>query len=73
MYDNFLLLSSLFYFFYFIFSAPILFSLCFPISPYLFFFDVLFQGFIKCNRKAFVDIYINSMYMYFRKHEFLPN
>ena len=40
---------------------------------HIFFFDVLFQGFIKCNRKAFVDIYINSMYMYFRKHEFLPN
>ena len=32
------LLSSLFRFFYFIFSALISFSLCFPISPSLFFF-----------------------------------
>ena len=40
------------------------------IHLHLFFFDVHFQGFIKCSRKAFVDIYINSMYMYFRKHEF---
>ena len=32
------LLFSLFHFFYFIFSAPISLSLCFPISPSLFFF-----------------------------------
>ena len=61
---------SLFHFFYFIFSAPILFSFCSPISPSLplfFFFGVLSQGFIKCGIKAFVYIYI-----YFRKPEFLP-
>ena len=33
LYDDLLLLSSLFHFFYFIFSAPISFSLCSPISP----------------------------------------
>ena len=55
-----LLLSSLFHFFYFIFSAPISFSLCFPISPS--FFYVLSQAFIKHSRKAFVYIYINNMY-----------
>ena len=50
--------------FYFIFSAPISFSLCFPVSPtlLLFFFDVLSQVFTKCSRKAFVHTYINSMH-----------
>ena len=39
-----------------------------------FLFDVLSQAFIKHSRKAFVYIYVNSMYnIYFRKHEFLPN
>ena len=36
-YDDLLFLSSLFHFFYFIFSAPISFSLCSAISPSLFF------------------------------------
>ena len=61
LYDDLLLLSSLFHFFYFIFSAPISFSLCFPISPslpFFFFFDVLSQAFTKRSRKAFVYIYI---------------
>ena len=53
--------SSLFHFFYFIFRAPISFSLYFPISPSLFLFDVLSQAFIRCSRKAFVYTYINSM------------
>ena len=44
LYDDLLLLSSLFHFFYFIFSAPISFSLCFPISPSLF-KNVLSQAF----------------------------
>ena len=38
------LLSSLFHFFYFIFSAPISFSLCFPVSPSLLFVDVHFSN-----------------------------
>ena len=37
LYEDILLLSSLFHFFYFIFSAPISFSLWFPISPSHFF------------------------------------
>ena len=53
LYDNLLLLSGLFHFLYFIFSAPISFSLCFPIC--LFFF-VLSQTLIKCSRKAFIYI-----------------
>ena len=56
------LLSSLFYSFYFIFSAPISFSLCFPVSPSLLFMDVLSQVFIKHSVKAFVYIHINDMY-----------
>ena len=51
-------------FIWFIFSAPISFSLCFPISPSLLF--VLSLTFIKHN-KAFVYIYINNMYIYIRK------
>ena len=44
-------------------SAPISFSLCFPISPCLF-FNVLSQPFIKHSRKAFVCVcvYIYNMY-----------
>ena len=51
--DDLLLLSSLFHFFYPIFSACISFSLCSPIYPSLFFFNILSQAFIKCNIKAF--------------------
>ena len=50
LYDD--LLSSLFHFFYFVFSAPISFSL---FSNFSLFFS---QAFIKCSRKAFVYIYI---------------
>ena len=59
--DDILLSSSLFHFFYFIFSGPISFSLCFSISPSLNFFDILFQVFFKHSRQAFAYI---SMYMY---------
>ena len=54
LYDDLLLLSSLFHFFYLIFSAPISFSLFSNLSI---FFYVLSQAFIKYNRKDFV--YIN--------------
>ena len=46
--------------FCFIFSAPISFSLCFPISPSLFL--ILSQAFVKCSRKAFKCI--NSVCIY---------
>ena len=64
LYEDLLLLSSLFHFFYFIFSAPISFNVCFPISPSLLFFlfDVLSQAFIK-HRKAFVYTYIHNIYI----------
>ena len=55
LYDDLLFLASLFYFFYFIFSIPISFSLCSPISL-LFLFDVLSQAFNKCSRKACVCV-----------------
>ena len=59
LYENLLLLSSLFHSFYFIFSAPISLSLCVPIFPFLFFlFDVLSQAFISHSRKALVYTYI---------------
>ena len=60
LYDDLSLLSNLFHFFYFMFSAPMSFSLCFSI--YLFFY-VLSQAFIKYSRKAFVYISI-SIYLY---------
>ena len=58
-----LLLSSLFHFSYFIFSAPISFSLCFPISLSSFFKFSYFlsQAFIKCSRSFCIHIY---KYMY---------
>ena len=53
LYEDRVLLSSLFHFFYFICRAPVSFSLCFPISPsLLFFFFLMF--FLKHSRKAFV-------------------
>ena len=56
LYDDPLFLSSLFYFFYFIFSASIAFMFSdFSIS----FFNVLFQSFIKGRRKAIIYIYRN--------------
>ena len=66
LYDDLLLLSSLFHFFYFIFSAPISFSL-FSISPLFlfFFFDVLSQPFIASivEKLLYTYIYIyNTFY-----------
>ena len=60
LYDDLLLLSSLFYFLYFIFSAPISFSLCFEFLHLSFLCSS--QAFIKPSRKAFVYIYIKSLY-----------
>ena len=54
IYDDLLFLSSLFHFFYFIFSASISFGLCFSISLSV---VVLSQAFIKHGRRAFVYIY----------------
>ena len=50
LYHDLLLLSSLFHFFYFTFSAPISFSLCFPTSITLL-FEVFSQNFIKIVEK----------------------
>ena len=61
LYDNLLLLSSLFHFFYFIFSAPNSFSLCFLISPSLVVVVVLSIAFIKSSRKAFVCMHACSV------------
>ena len=62
LYDYLLLSSSLFHFFYFIFSAPVSFHLCFPISWSLVsFFDVLSYAFIKHSRKLLhTCIYIHT-------------
>ena len=54
-----------FIYFYFIFRAPTSLSLCFPISPSLF-FDVPSQAFIKYSIKALYTC-INMYYIYFRK------
>ena len=60
-------LSSLLYFFYFIFSAPISFSLFFQFL-HLFLFYSLSQAFIKHSIKTLVYLYINNVYnAYFRK------
>ena len=66
LYQDLLLLSSLVYFFYFIFSAPISFTLCFSIFPSPL-FDVLSQAFIKRSRKALAYILIICIIYIFRK------
>ena len=59
LYDDLILLSSLFHVFYYIFTAFISFSLCFPIFHlFLLFFDVLSQTFIKHSIKACVCVYM---------------
>ena len=71
-YDDRLLVSSLFHIFYFIYSAPISFSLCPPIPPSLFFY-VLPQGFLK-HRNPFVYIYMYVciyVYIYIRINAFV--
>ena len=61
LYDDLLLLSSLFHFFDFIFSAPISFGI-FSHFPICFFFYVLSQA--KYSRKAFAYTYISIQSMY---------
>ena len=56
LYHDLLLLSSSFHFFYFTFSAPNSFSLCFPTSLTLL-FEVFSQDFIKMVEKH-LQIYI---------------
>ena len=63
LYDDLLLLSSLFHFFYFIFSAPISFSLCFPISLSLFFFLMFFIKHLSSIVEKLLCVYI-YMYIY---------
>ena len=59
LYEDLLILRSLFHFFNFIFSDPSFSFSCFPISLSLFFFlNLLSQAFINCSRKTFVYIYI---------------
>ena len=54
--------SSLFHFFYFICSAPITFSLCFPISPSLFFF--FFRMFFLKPLSSIIEKLIYILYIY---------
>ena len=61
--EDLLLLSSSFHFFYFMFSAPISFSLCFPISPSLFL--ISFPSLIKCSRKVL------CVYIYYSMHTYI--
>ena len=61
------LYEIIFYFylvcFTFSISYSVLFHLvCFPITVFFFFFDVLSQAFTKHSGKAYVYIYINSVY-----------
>ena len=61
LHDDLLLLSSLFHFFYFIFSAPISFSLCSPVSPsllFLMFFLKPLSGIVEKLLCVCVYIYI---------------
>jgi len=55
----FLLLSSLFHFFYYIFNGPVSFSLCSPTSPSLFFLFFL---------KPLLSIVEELLYTYTYKH-----
>ena len=58
LYDDLLLLSSLFHFFYFIFSVSS--HLVYVLQFLHLFFDVLLQGFIKCIIKAFVHTHTHT-------------
>ena len=75
LYDDLLLLSSLFHFFYVISSAPISFSLCFSMS-HLFFCCCSFSSLYQMQYKSFCILYINNMhniYIFQKTYEFLPN
>ena len=75
LYDDLLLLSSLFQFFCFIVSAPVSFSLCFPISPslllYMFFLKPL-PSVVEKLLYTYIQI-ICIIYIYRKTYEFLPN
>ena len=66
LYDDLLLLFSLFHFFYFIFSVPISSSLCSPISPSLFFLTFFLKPLSSVVEKLLYT-YTNMYYIYFRK------
>ena len=66
LYDDLLLVSSLFHFFYFIFSVPISSSLCSPISPSLFFLTFFLKPLSSVVEKLLYT-YTNMYYIYFRK------
>ena len=66
LYDDLLLLSSLFHFLYFIFRALISFTLCFPIFLSLFLIFFL-KPLASVVEKLHAHTHIHSMYIYFRK------
>ena len=74
LYDDLFLLSSLFHFSCFIFSAPISFSSCFSISPSLLFFMFFLKPLSRIVKKLLYT-YIWSMYIMYilEKTEFLPS
>ena len=72
---NILLLSSLFQFLYFTFSAPISFSLCFPVSPSLLLFMFFWKPLPSVVQKllyTYIQI-ICIIYIFGKTYEFLPN
>ena len=72
LYDDLLLLSSLFHFFYFIFSTSVSFSLCSPISTSLslsFFFNILFQVWLELLSKT-ARYFYDSIYWFQEKKMF---
>ena len=75
LYDDLLLLSSLFYIYYFIFSV-ISFSLYFPISPSLFFWIFFLKPLSSVVEKLLYNIYIYIVcitYIFYKTCEILPN
>ena len=76
IYDDLLLLSSLFHLFYFIFSAPTSFNSCFPISP---FFSVVlisqnFYAIVHCLFSCLIQdstLYIVALDSFSRRQQIL--
>ena len=66
LYDDLLFLSSLFHFFYFIVSAPISFSLCFPVSPSHLLFWLFFLNFVSSVVEKLLYTYICMYNTYFQ-------
>ena len=58
LYEDFIPVFSLLHFFYFIFSAPISFSLCSPISPSPFFFLFFLKPLSSIVEKLCIHIYV---------------